>query len=76
VAFGRRCIPPDHPMFSRMPGYLISNYDPQDFGAQDFIVDATGAEKRVEGKYWQITYDIPEGGKKAGPLQIGATIRI
>jgi OmpA-OmpF porin, OOP family len=61
----------DHPMFSRMPGYLIFNYDPQDFGAEDFTLDANGTQMRVEGKYTQISYGIPEGGKKAGPLQIG-----
>lgn len=61
----------DHPMFSRMPGYVISDYDAQDFGSHGFYTTAGGEEKNVEGKYWHIGYSIPEGGKKAGPLQIG-----
>ncbi len=61
----------DHPMFSRMPGYIISDYDAQDFGAHTFYLNTAGEEKNVEGKYWHIGYSIPEGAKKAGPLQIG-----
>ena len=58
----------DHPMFSRMPGYVITNYDTQDFGAHEF---RTYPEKRVEGHYWNISYEVKEGATKAGPLQIG-----
>jgi OOP family OmpA-OmpF porin len=58
----------DHPMFSRMPGYQITEYEAQDFSAYEF---RTEPEKRVEGRYWQISYEIKEGAKKAGPIQIG-----
>jgi OmpA-OmpF porin, OOP family len=58
----------DHPMFSRMPGYVITNYDTQDFGAHEF---RTYPETRVEGHYWNISYEVKEGATKAGPLQIG-----
>ncbi len=61
----------DHPMFSRMPGYTIVNHDPQDFGAYEFSTNTNADTKKVEGKYWEIQYAIAEGGKKAGPLQIG-----
>jgi len=61
----------DHPMFSRMPGYFISDYDAQDFGSFDFDVGQGSDTKHVEGKYWRIGYEIKEGQKKAGPLQIG-----
>lgn len=62
----------DHPMFSRMPGYAISNYDAQDFGAYEFWQNANADPvKKVEGKFWEIQYAIPEGAKKAGPIQIG-----
>ncbi len=61
----------DHPMFSRMPGYFITEYDAQDFGSFDFDVGQGSETKRVEGKYWRIGYEIKEGQKKAGPLQIG-----
>jgi outer membrane protein OmpA-like peptidoglycan-associated protein len=57
----------DHPMFSRMPGYDISNYDPQDFASFDFNLDPP---KPVEGRYWHIEYSVREGAKKVGPLQI------
>ena len=60
----------DHPMFSRMPGYFISAYDAQDFGSFGFDMGLSEDEKNVEGKYWRISYQIKEGQKKAGPLQI------
>src|SRR5690348_9992680 len=59
----------DHPMFSRMPTYFISEYDEQGFGAHEFTLDPE--PKRVEGKYWRISYEVKEGQKKAGPIQIG-----
>ena len=58
----------DHPMFSRMPGYVIESYDMQDYGGYDLYLEPP---KHVEGRYWAITYQVPEGGKKFGPLQIG-----
>jgi outer membrane protein OmpA-like peptidoglycan-associated protein len=57
----------DHPMFSRMPGYEIQEYDEQEFGAHEFLLEP---EKRVEGRYWRISYGVKEGAKKSGPLQI------
>jgi len=57
----------DHPMVSRMPGYIIQTYDAQDFSVFDFQTDPTS---HVEGRYWRIEYAVPEGGKKAGPVQI------
>jgi outer membrane protein OmpA-like peptidoglycan-associated protein len=57
----------DHPMFSRMPGYYIDDYDAQDFAAHEL---ALAPEKRVEGRYWEIEYWLKEGAKKYGPLQI------
>jgi len=57
----------DHPMLSRMPGYVIGNYDAQDFSVFDF---ATDPNTHVEGRFWRIEYVLPEGGKKSGPVQI------
>ncbi len=57
----------DHPMFSRMPGYFIATYDAQDFAAFEFSVEPS---RKVEGRYWQIDYEVKEAAKKAGPLQI------
>ena len=58
----------DHPMVSRFPNYFISEYDATDFG--NFDVE-TGADAiKVEGRYWRITYELEEGRKKGGPLEI------
>ena len=60
----------DHPLVSRYPGYWISDYDEQEFGAADFRLP-DNAEKHVEGRYWLIHYELKEGAKKGGPIQIG-----
>jgi OOP family OmpA-OmpF porin len=57
----------DHPMFSRMPGYYIEVYDAQDFSSVDLELDPP---KKVEGRYWKITYWLKEGSRKSGPVQI------
>jgi outer membrane protein OmpA-like peptidoglycan-associated protein len=57
----------DHPMFSRMPGYYINEYDAQDFASVEL---ETEPPKKVEGRYWQIEYWVKEGAKKFGPVQI------
>jgi outer membrane protein OmpA-like peptidoglycan-associated protein len=59
----------DHPLVSRYPGYVIVTYEEQEFGAHEFYIGDT--ERRVEGRYWRIEYEIPENGRKGGPLQIG-----
>jgi OmpA-OmpF porin, OOP family len=63
--------PKDHPRFSGMPSYEISNADVQDFGAGEFEIGGGQPQKHVEGKYWRIDYALKEGARKAGPLQIG-----
>jgi OOP family OmpA-OmpF porin len=57
----------DHPMFSRMPGYYIEDYDAQDFSSFELETDPP---RKVEGRYWKISYWLKEGAKKAGPVQI------
>jgi len=57
----------DHPMFSRMPGYYIQEYDAQDFSTFELDIDPP---KTVEGRYTKISYWMKEGAKKAGPVQI------
>ncbi|MCC7417030.1 MAG: OmpA family protein [Acidobacteria bacterium] len=58
----------DHPMVSRFPGYFITAYDATDFGSFQFETDGDGIT--AEGKYWQISYELEEGRKKGGPLEI------
>jgi OOP family OmpA-OmpF porin len=57
----------DHPMFSRMPGYYIQDYDAQDFSSVDLDIEPP---KKVEGRYWRIAYQLKDGQKKFGPVQI------
>jgi OOP family OmpA-OmpF porin len=57
----------DHPMFSRMPGYYIQEYDSQDFSSVELDTDPP---RKVEGRYWKISYRLKEGARKGGPVQI------
>src|SRR4051794_228468 len=57
----------DHPMFSRMPGYYIDDYDANEFGGLDLSLEP---ERHVEGRFWQISYRVKAGAKRVGPLQI------
>jgi OmpA-OmpF porin, OOP family len=60
----------DHPLFNRMPGYYIANYDQKDFDSFDFE-GKTGRPAPVEGRYTHITYRPVEYGKNASTIQIG-----
>jgi OmpA-OmpF porin, OOP family len=57
----------DHPMFSRMPGYYIEDYDAQDFSTFELDTDPA---RNVEGRYWKISYWVKEGARKVGPVQL------
>lgn len=57
----------DHPMFSRMPGYYIAEYDAQDFSSVELD---TEPPRKVEGRFWKISYWLKEGARKSGPVQI------
>lgn len=59
----------DHPRVPRMPGYVIHDYVRHDFGKATFYQDEE-TEREVEGRYWLIAYEIAEGKKAAGPLEI------
>jgi outer membrane protein OmpA-like peptidoglycan-associated protein len=59
----------DHPMLSRFSGYYISDCETRDFSSYDFTLPED-AEKRVEGRYWRISYWMKEGAKSASPLQL------
>ena len=55
------------PVLLRMPGYVIANYDAQDFSAVDLQTDP---RTHVEGRYWKIRYALVSGAKKADPREI------
>jgi outer membrane protein OmpA-like peptidoglycan-associated protein len=59
----------DHPLFTRMPGYVITGCEDQEFGSFDFAQPE--GSKNVEGHYWRLDLGLKEGARKAGPLQIG-----
>lgn len=58
----------DHPMFSRLPGYVIAQYDANESGVHQF---RTYPEQRIEGHSWHIRYAARESATRVGPLQIG-----
>lgn len=59
----------DHPMFSRMPGFYISDYTQKEFASYDFT-DEDGNDVSVEGQMTEITYSLPEGSAPAATLKI------
>lgn len=59
----------DNPLFTRMPNYVIASCEDQEFSAFEFQL--SDSSKKVEGRYWSYNFEIKEGAKTAGPLQIG-----
>jgi len=59
----------DHPMFTRMPNFYISNCEEKDYAMADFR-DEKGRNIKVEGKLYRIDYRIKEGYKAPSDLQI------
>jgi len=62
----------DHPMFTRMPGFYIFDYQASDFDSNQFTVFAKvdWEEKSIEGKKTTIWYELKEGAKGPSSLQI------
>jgi len=58
----------DHPLFTRMPGYYINNYNVKDSDRFEAYLD--GPEKYWEGKMTYIEYSIKTGAKQMSMLQI------
>lgn len=48
----------DHPMFTRMKEYYISDCKQKDFDAYEFIDPVTKKKVSIEGRYIFIEYDI------------------
>jgi outer membrane protein OmpA-like peptidoglycan-associated protein len=59
----------DHPLFTRMPGYVITGCTDQEFSSYEF--ELAEDSKTVEGHYWQLEFRLQEGARMPGPLQIG-----
>lgn len=67
----------DHPLFNRMPGYLINACETKTFDARDFptvpgVTEENKAIKTVsiEGKQFYFQYEHPSENDHASPLQI------
>jgi len=60
----------DNPLFTRMPGYYISDYSVKEFDKYTSAY-ATGQDENWEGKVTQLGYYVKTGAKQASMLQIG-----
>jgi OOP family OmpA-OmpF porin len=59
----------DHPLLTRMPDFYISDYEYKEFDTADFK-DDKGEDIKVEGHIYDIFYEIKEGKKAPGKLQV------
>jgi len=59
----------DHPLLTRMPGFYISGYEYKEFDTADFKNDK-GEDIKVEGHIFDIYYQIKEGKKVPGKIQV------
>lgn len=59
----------DHPLFTRMPGYYISDYNVKEFDkfTSSYL---SGQDENWEGKVTRLAYYIKTGAKQASMLQI------
>jgi OOP family OmpA-OmpF porin len=60
----------DHPLFTRMPGYYISNYEVNEFDRYTSPY-LSGPDENWEGKVTKLGYSVKTGEKQASMLQIG-----
>ena len=59
----------DHPLFNRMPGYYIQQYEEKEFDTHSFR-DANLNELNVEGHLVTIVYALKSGAKEASRIQV------
>ena len=59
----------DHPMFSRMPSFAITEHETKDFDRHEFK-DSSGNEVTVEGRKTVIQYEVKPGVRPPSALQI------
>jgi OmpA-OmpF porin, OOP family len=59
----------DHPLISRLPGFVIDGYKVEEFGAFDPTVIG-GKEVHWEGKKYTLSYALKEGATAVSMLQI------
>jgi OOP family OmpA-OmpF porin len=62
----------DHPLFTRMPGYVITEYADREFDSEVMSVSEKGKTARttVEGHTYRFSYQPKKGITPASPLQV------
>jgi outer membrane protein OmpA-like peptidoglycan-associated protein len=63
----------DHPLFNRLAGFYIEDYQASDFNSHEFYVGKPNDDwemQSIEGKKTVIVYRIKEGAKQPSSLQI------
>jgi outer membrane protein OmpA-like peptidoglycan-associated protein len=60
----------DHPLFTRMPGYYISNYEVMEFDKYTSPY-LSGQDENWEGRVTKLGYSVKSDAKPASMLQIG-----
>jgi outer membrane protein OmpA-like peptidoglycan-associated protein len=58
----------DHPLFNRMPGFYIHQYEEKEFDSHTFVVDNKSV--RVEGHFYHILYFLRSGQTEPSRIQI------
>ncbi len=59
----------DHPLFSRMPGYVIQRYEEREFDSHEFR-DAKLNALAVEGHVFEIRYALTSGAAQPSRIQV------
>ena len=60
----------DHPLFNRMPGFVINSYSEQEFDSYPSFRDGEGKKTSVEGRHTSIIYFLKKGEEQPGEAQI------
>jgi len=64
----------DYPMFNRMPNFHIASCDVKEFDAYQFTIenstDGEAKRENVEGKFYQLTYNLNDGAAEVSNLQV------
>jgi OmpA-OmpF porin, OOP family len=64
----------DHPMFTRMPGYYLYEYQTSPFDQFNFVQKADGTRAPVEGKLFRLRYSVTRDAKAKGSVPSGLQI--
>lgn len=60
----------DYPLFSRMPGFFINNYDDREFDSYSRFRDSQGRQTTVEGRHVSINYMLSKDKQQPSEEQI------